>query len=91
MKTNTKAPRIGLIGVKFDTRRELLVHVKAYLAQAYEFDGNDIILETMSDDEMIKAMGKSRTLSGAIWAIRENQCISAVASVRDEHIAMSKW
>lgn len=90
MKTSQKAPTIGLTGVKFDDPKELLSEVLGYLCRAYEFDGNDILVETYSKDELLSMMGKSKTVSGALWAIREKTGVQHMAAHRSE-IQSTAW
>ena len=53
---------------------ELLAQIKAQLpalATSKSARGWDIVLETWDDATIVKAMGRSRKIPGAIWAIEE--------------------
>jgi hypothetical protein len=45
---------------------ELVQAVKAHALHNYNKDGWDYVVETMSDDDIRKAIGKANTIPGAI-------------------------
>lgn len=65
-------------------RQEILNDAKAYFAANYDFDGNDIALETISDDEMLQMIAKSTKLLGAVMNIRWHSGCKAQAAQRAE-------
>jgi hypothetical protein len=87
-RTSQKAPVIGQTGVKYEAQSDaLLGEVLSYLHIAYEFDGNDILVETIEREDLRKMMGASRTVSGALWAIRVKSGAQAIADYRADVIA----
>jgi hypothetical protein len=83
--TSKKAPRPGMVGVKFEPKSDsLLNELLAYLYRAYEFDGNDFLVETVERETLRAAMGEAKTLSGALWAVREKLHSQEVGAYRDE-------
>lgn len=70
-KTSSKAPKIGYVGVRFDSSKELLDACISYFHRAYDFDGNDIIVECYTEAELLEMVKTSKSVSGAIWAIRQ--------------------
>lgn len=90
-RTSAKAPSIGLTGVKFEAQSDALFDaLYDYLIRAYEFDGNDILIETVEKADLRKAMGASRTVSGALWAVREKLGSVEQAEYRSE-IQATAW
>ena len=51
---------------------ELLEMVKDHAVRNYEKDGWDILIECYEDNEILKAIGRSKKKSGAIWAVQTN-------------------
>ena len=68
------------------TQDELLAGVKAHATANYakEGEGWDLLIETANDDEIRKAMGRSKKLPGAIWAVQTNLEPEALAEARQE-------
>ncbi len=68
------------------TQDELLVAVKAHATANYakKGEGWDLLIETANDDEIRKAMGRSKKLPGAIWAVQTNLSLKALAAAREE-------
>jgi hypothetical protein len=83
-KTSSKAPKIGYVGVRFESKQELLDACLAYFYRAYEFDGNDIIVECYDHRELLPMIEHSKSLSGAIWAIREKTGAKIQADYRED-------
>jgi hypothetical protein len=68
------------------TQDELLTGVKAHAAANYDKPGEgwDFLIETANDDEIRKAMGRSKKLPGAIWAVQTNMNLKLLAEARQE-------
>jgi hypothetical protein len=68
------------------TQDELLAGVKSHAAANYakEGEGWDFLIETANDDEIRKAMGRSKKLPGAIWAVQTNLGLKLLAEARQE-------
>ncbi len=64
------------------TKPELLELVKQHATRNYEKDGWDILIECYTDEEIVKAMGRSKKESGAIWAVQWNLGLKTQAGVR---------
>lgn len=60
------------------TKKELIDGVKAHALENYETGGWDYVVECYSDEEIGEAIGKARTLKGAIKKIGE------IVGIRDE-------
>jgi hypothetical protein len=83
-KTSSKAPKIGYVGVRFESTEELLDACLAYFHRAYEFDGNDIVVECWDRKDLLPMVKTSKSLSGAIWAIRQGTGASIQADYRED-------
>lgn len=66
------------------SKQELLVIVKEHAARNYEKDGWDILIETCTDEEILKAMGRSKKAAGAIWAVQYNLGLKDHAAYRED-------
>lgn len=47
-------------------KEELVAAVKEHARKNYEKDGWDYVVETMTDDDIRKAIGKASTITGAV-------------------------
>ena len=48
------------------TMTEMIAHVRAYALDHYEQGGWDYVVEAFDDAELAEAIGKARTLDGAV-------------------------
>lgn len=65
------------------SREYLLEQVKDFLCANYEKDGNDVLVECYTDAELLKHMGNSKTVRGAVRTIRKSTGNALYCEQRD--------
>lgn len=67
---------------------ELVQAVKEHARKNYNSDGWDYVIETMTDDDIRKAIGKANTIPGAI---RKVGSLCGLWAERRSDIAATAW